>query len=143
MTLRPNERELAEWIAQIRRYKSLGTHEALCNRFEKENPGFLWDPFAERNEERISDIHDFVGLHGHLPKRRGEHDNEEKLAKWLALRRMDKKRGINKALTLRLDKEFPNWTTVDHTDRMFELLHNFKAAYREMPRNLNTAFYFS
>ena len=135
--LRQNERELAEWIEMLRRYKGLGTHELLCSRFEQENPGFIWDPLAEKNEERIQAVHSFLKLHGRLPKRRGEHEHEEKLAKWMALRRMDKKRGVNEGLTKRLDAEFPNWTSAVHAESMFEMLRNFKAAYGEMPRNLN------
>lgn len=139
--LRPNERELAEWIAKLRRYKSLGTHHELCARFENENPGFIWDHVAERNEKYICDVRDFMIKFGHLPKRMGQEENEEKLAKWMALRRMDKKKGVNEELTERLDAEFPNWTIVNPCDQMFEMLREFKQVHGEMPRNLNKSIF--
>ena len=133
MDLRRNEKELSRWIATLRRYKRLGTHVDLCNRFEAENPGFIWNVVAERNERYIQAIHNFVQTRGHLPKRTGFEEDETHLAKWLEGRRMDKKNGVNHALIQRLNIEFPYWA-VTHSD-MFEMLRNFKAAYADMPRS--------
>jgi hypothetical protein len=133
MEFRRNERELSRWIATLRRYKSLGTHVELCNRFEAENPGFIWNVAAERNERYIQAIHKFVQTRGHLPKRPGYEENENDLAKWLEGRRIDKKNGVNHALIQRLNIEFPYWA-VTHND-MFEMLRNFKVAYADMPRS--------
>ena len=109
---RENEKTLASWISHRRCAKktdklSLELEGMILKEF---GSWWSWDAPGAAQEKSIKDLKAFYEQHKDTPKYSGKRENEKTLAKWIGLRRREKK---TDKLSLELEgmirKEFGSW----------------------------------
>ena len=135
-----NEGIISRWMGSRRYNKKKGRLPyELENKIVESLPWFKWDVLYEGNIQIINELKTFYNTYSEQPKSRGHRDNknENKIARWMNTKRMDKKNGtINIELEKIINKELPwfKWNPItDITKKYILELIAFYDKYKEEP----------
>ena len=79
--------KLGQWVANQRAKRTNGTLDADRQHRLQNLPGWTWDPFADKWDEGIRQLLEYIKLHGHTNIRTNETFEGYRLGQWATLQR--------------------------------------------------------